>query len=350
MNVTLAHPSDERIWNSFVREHYPPIGAFMHTWEWGEFLKKWGKKADRYFVKDGEKIIAAFVLVEHELPLGFRYAYAPRGPLFARTLPTEEIAEIFRLLRAWVEKTFPQLIFVRFEPPLDIKITGLESPYFTFPAYYIQPRYNHAIDLGRSAEELLKAMHPSTRSNLNRALRRGVTVEIKEHDIDEEYERFVGIGVDTVTRNSGKNLYPARSYFTALFSTLPALHVKDAETHDPLKLRIATLYGYQNSELAAIHYVLFFGGTATYLYGASHTAHLSSKVTTYLHWAGMQLAKDHGMQYYDLGGVDPKHWPSLTDFKRQFRGTEFSYIGNIDVPLRPLLYTLYNLMRKYKLH
>lgn len=60
----------------------------------------------------------------------------------------------------------------------------------------------------------------------------------------------------------------------------------------------------------------------------------------------MQEAKGIGMRYYDLGGVDDQIWPSLTDFKRQFRGEEIEYIGNIDIPIQPELYYVYNFFRK----
>jgi lipid II:glycine glycyltransferase (peptidoglycan interpeptide bridge formation enzyme) len=60
----------------------------------------------------------------------------------------------------------------------------------------------------------------------------------------------------------------------------------------------------------------------------------------------MQEANKMGLGYYDLGGIDSARWPTLTDFKKQFRGKEFSYIGNIDIPIRPMLYRLYNVLRR----
>jgi lipid II:glycine glycyltransferase (peptidoglycan interpeptide bridge formation enzyme) len=62
----------------------------------------------------------------------------------------------------------------------------------------------------------------------------------------------------------------------------------------------------------------------------------------------MREAKARGLKYYDLGGIDDARWPTLTNFKRQFKGQEFAYIGNLDVPIRPLLYRSYNLFRSFK--
>ena len=121
--------------------------------------------------------------------------------------------------------------------------------------------------------------------------------------------------------------------------------MRNGEKNSADNLSICVFNGYRNGEPAAIHFVVFFGDTATYLYGASYAEHLPSKVETYLHWTAMKEAKRRGLKFYDLGGVDEKRWPSLTVFKRQFRGQEFSYAGNIDIPLRPFLYRLYNILR-----
>ena len=52
-------------------------------------------------------------------------------------------------------------------------------------------------------------------------------------------------------------------------------------------------------------------------------------------------AKRRGCRYYDLGGIDQQKWPSLTAYKRQFRGKELSYVGNVTLPFRKLLYHAY---------
>ena len=62
----------------------------------------------------------------------------------------------------------------------------------------------------------------------------------------------------------------------------------------------------------------------------------------------MKEAKWRGYEYYDLGGIDDSRWPSLTNFKRQFRGEETSYIGNIDIPFNRVSYGAYSLLKRFK--
>lgn len=193
-------------------------------------------------------------------------------------------------------------------------------------------------------EQILARFHSSTRSNINRAVRRGVTVEMKRAMTDDDHETFFAMIRSTVKRNGGKNVYPDENYLRTFIEMMPILH--ENSVYDPTTPSLGIFWGMQDGEPAAVHIVVFFGGTATYLFGASFAERLSSKAETLLHWSAMREAKRHGMHYYDLGGIDEHIWPSLTAFKRQFGGEEFHYIGDIDIPLHPLWYRVYNFSKK----
>ena len=330
-------------WNRFVSAEYPPIGDFMHSWEWSVFQEALGRTVRRFFVREDEEFVAAFFAVEHRLPMGQFYVYVPRGPVIARKWATgEHLARVLKELHTWTREQFPRALFVRFEPPLSSEaMSAVAREGFSIPTHYVQPRYNLAISLTPSEEEIATGFHPSTRSNLHRAERRGVTVAMKLAVTSEDLGQFFKMMRDTIARNSGTNAYPSETYFHALFKSIPPLR-DTFEAHRP---KMGVFFGYQNGEPAAAHFVVFFGKTATYLYGASFTNKLSSKVTTYLHWEALREGKRRGCEWYDLGGIDAVRWPSLTEYKRQFRGKEFEYIGNLDVPVRPLFYRAYHALR-----
>lgn len=340
MKIINVEYRGKDIWNQFVMSHYPPIGAFMQTWEWGEFQKMIGRKIERFFIKDKEKTVAAFTLVLYTLPFGFSYGYLPRGPVIDETRK-KDIDKIFHTIKNWAVGRFPKLIFLRLEPPISSYTT---DPDFHLPSYYIQPRYNTAVELDVSVEKIKARFHPSTRSNIERAEKRGVTVEIKDLVNDADYKEFEKMMEETKKRNNGKNIFPNSEYLHALFNSLPSIR----KNGDQSKLSLGIFYGYHNGVPAAAHFVLFFGTTATYIYGASYTEHLYSKVTTYLHFVAMKESKERGMLYYDIGAIDKHRWPSLTTFKKQFSGREFDYIGNINIPLHPTLYRVYDILRKLR--
>lgn len=346
MNIINADSRGKTEWNGFIQKNYPPIGAFMQTWEWGEFQKNLGRPVARHYVIHADATIAAFALVRYSLPLGFSYGYAPRGPTFAKGANEEHITRAMETIRLWALIHPSRSIFIRLEPPLASLPAALTKQRgFFMPPYYIQPRHNLATPLDKPESGMLADLHPSTRSNLARAERRGVTIAHAEKFTKENYAHFSAMMKDTIRRNSGTNAYPSPAYFSAFLKTIPPAVIP----HNPNALSLDIINGYQHGELAATHIVLYFGDTATYLYGAAYTKHLSSKVTTCLHWQSALEAKRRGLHYYDLGGVDAARWPSLTAFKRQFRGKEFSYAGNIDIPIKPMSYALYNLIKKRRM-
>lgn len=345
MEIQQFPENEKTLWNQFVKENYPPIGAFMQTWEWGEFQVALGRKIERYHILNKGKQIACFTLVYYSLPYKLMYGYIPRGPVIAEDyLEHNDMLPLFQVLQEWAETMRNELVFLRLEPPVESFDEELLTHGFHVPSYYIQPRFNHAISIDVPPEQIIQGFHPSTRSNISRAERRGVHVEMKHVMTDDVREEFFSMIGDTVKRNNGKNVYPQAQYFDALINTIPV--IREEYVNGDLKLGI--FFGYQDGEPAALNIVLFFGETATYLYGASYSHKLNSKVTTYLHYQAMLEAQKKGMKLYDIGGIDMDRWPSLTNFKRQFRGNEYHYAGNIDIPIRKKLHKAYTLIKWLK--
>ena len=340
-------PANSHIeWNTFMKEHSLPVGAFMQTWEWGEFQKALDRKIERYYVVDKRTILAAFTVVHQKLPLQFSYGYIPRGPVLSAYAKEKNLLpKIIWTIRGWADTHAPHFLFLRIEPSVESFPSEVRDAEYHFPSYYIQPKYNLAVHLHNKEEaDIIQTFHPSTRSNISRAERRGVVIHKKSDVTENDFKEFLNMSHDTTRRNGGKNVYPSEKYLRSFFASIPIA----GNSHDPDKLSLGAYYAYQNDEPAAAHFVLFFGNIATYIYGASYTKNLNSKATTYLHWSAMQDAKKRGMHIYDLGGIDEKRWPTLTNFKRQFRGQEFEYAGNVDIPIRPALHKLYTIARYFK--
>jgi len=344
--IAPAEETMRRSWNLFVAKNHPPIGAFLESWEWGMFQKTLDWDTERYVVSENGRMVAVFGVMQYGLPFGFSHGYSPRGPVIAKEDADEESRhfEVLQAIQKWARKHPAAMIFLRLEPSLPSISKDSEQYGFRTPSYYIQPRYNTAVNLLPQEEKILARFHPSTRSNINRAVRRGVVVEMKQKMADSDYQIFFAMIKSTVKRNGGKNVYPDEHYLRTFLETMPILN--ERSVYDPATPSLGIFWGLQDGETAAAHIVVFFGETATYLFGASFAERLSSKAETLLHWSAMREAKRHGMRYYDLGGIDERIWPSLTAFKRQFGGEEFHYIGDIDIPLHPIWYRIYNFSKK----
>jgi hypothetical protein len=62
------------------------------------------------------------------------------------------------------------------------------------------------------------------------------------------------------------------------------------------------------------------GQTATYLFGATAEAGRHLRAGYFLTWQGMALARQRGLHWYDLGGIDREANPDVARFKDRMNG------------------------------
>ncbi|MFH0892568.1 MAG: hypothetical protein V1867_07405, partial [Candidatus Falkowbacteria bacterium] len=140
----------------------------MNTTQWLDFQKSIGRKIWRF---DNGKITAN--IIKHDLPwpgrlFGKNYLYIPHGPEISwneisgsfDNEASQFVAYLKNLARE--EKS----IFVKMEP-LDDKVPELFYKFgFKKSSKEIQPKRTVIIDLEKSEDELLAAMHHKTRYNI----------------------------------------------------------------------------------------------------------------------------------------------------------------------------------------
>jgi lipid II:glycine glycyltransferase (peptidoglycan interpeptide bridge formation enzyme) len=343
MQIISVQKKKKEQWNQFIADNFPPVGAFLQTWQWGDFKEKMNLPIERYALTENGKWIGCFQLEIHKLPFGVKYGYSPRGPVFKKKMWTDEarINEALMDLSHIVTEKFPHLVFVRFEPPYQANFRSYsQHPYKILP-YYLQPRFNQTVPLVPQ-NELVAQMSGDVRHDIRAAERLQVITEVKEGLSPEEVAAFEEMKKETAGR-SGKNIFPSSVYFANLLDSLGT--IKQSVYHEPyLKFFVASKGGLP----VALYMAVFFACTVTYLYGASYSGEKSKRAPAYLHYKAMLHAKEQGYDHYDLGGVDQKLWPGLTYFKRQFGGKTMEYIGTVDVVIRPLYYWLYSLIKRFK--
>ena len=232
-------------------------------------------------------------------------------------------------------------IFFRIEPESGIRNQESEfrvqnSGFRIVSAPNSQPLGTILIDLSKSDEELLSAMHSKTRYNIRLAERHGIAVE----------ERIVSDAVDDfyklLKKTAGRDRFHPhlRSHYeNILFANSREL----ANSGFSNKLFFALHHG----KIVAATIVNFYQGTATYLHGASDYSLRHLMAPYLLHWKIIQAAKSRGCQTYDLWGIDEARWPGVTRFKMGFGGERKFFPAAFDIVLRPFWYRLYILIRQF---
>ena len=171
--MQLVEIQDKKQLNEFFGAQ--PHAEFLQSWEWGEFQKKVEGGIMRFGIEDDGKIIAAATLVKKSLPMGMNYFYCPRGPVI-REQRTENREQILNFFFEEIKKIGQKekSIFLRFEPNNQFQIPN--SKFQIYKSIDIQPAQTIDLDLSKSEEELLSAMHQKTRYNIRLAEKKGVKI------------------------------------------------------------------------------------------------------------------------------------------------------------------------------
>ena len=341
MNIVTLSVAERPKWNAFIAEEFPPVGAFLETWEWGDFKKLLYGKVTRYAIVEGDEWLGCFHMETHALPLGFKYGYAPRGPVLKKELWEDDskVNNIFSCIATYLKQNLAHLIFVRFEPSHKKSFACYEQKPFSKSKNYLQPRFNRLILLA-PAEEMLETFAGDVRHDIRAAERNAVIVTDVEKLTEAEEQAFEKMKIDTRNR-SHRNIFPSDVYFSHLLESFKT--ASNDETYRPfLRFFIASKQGVP----VAIYLSVLFADTLTYLYGASYSGSFSKRSPAYLHWKAMLYAESRSLRYYDLGGVDETAWKGLTYFKKQFGGETLEYIGTVNAVLRPISYVFYLFFKK----
>ncbi len=317
---------DKKEWNNFVIQNE---GNFLQSFEWGELQKKSNLKVFRIKIEElGKTIMQA--QISKESFLSKNYLYIPFGPIFDNNLTEEKKLETIVAFLKELEKisTTENCIFLRIEPIKEIKkISGYK---FHRPLRRIQPQKTLLIDLNKSEEELLKDFSSTTRHNIKRAERSGVTIK----EMNEYNPSFYGLLSKTKERQE--------------FGVYPEEHYKDLFDIKDEFLNIKLFLAEYNSKIINATIVLFFNETTVTLHSGSDYHYRNVKGTNLLRWTVITTAKKNGMKRIDMWGIDEKKWPNLTTFKKGFGGQEFEYPEGIDIVFQTFWYSIYKVVRIIK--
>ena len=288
---------------------------------WGTFRREMG--IDVLRVNNLPAGEAGWQLTFHKIPFTpFTIGYFPKGPLPTQPI-IDELTKIGKQKRA---------IFIQLEPnsignwELEIGNYDLRPshrPLFT--------KYTFVLDLTKSEEELLKAMHPKTRYNLKVAQKHGVVV--REDNSSEAFDTYLSLTKETTAR---QGFYAHNeTYHRRMWEILHHAGIA--------RLWTASLHG----TILAAWIIFAWEKTLYYPYGASSREHRESMAPTLLLWEIVRWGRLHGYQSFDLWGALGPHpdehdpWYGFHRFKQGFNPQLVEFIGSYDLILNPWLYRLY---------
>ncbi|MFD7060016.1 lipid II:glycine glycyltransferase FemX [Streptomyces sp. NPDC059906] len=387
--VRTAAPTRPTVRPISAAEHLAFVRAqrsvsFLQTPAWGRVKTEWHSESLGWF--DGGRLVGAGLVLHRPVPRlkRFTLAYLPEGPVIDWTGDID----------AWLDPLAAYLkargaFAIRLGPPVctdvwsadEIKegiadpgtrrLTGLptrwtdpvgahvtdrlrdagwlpQSPEDGFGVGH--PQFKYELPLaGRTEDDLLKGMNQLWRRNIRKAAKEGVEVThgdatpgyaaVGEAAVADDVKAFHDLYVHTAERDHFTPR-PLR-YFATMFAVL------GAEDPERIKLYLARHGG----DLVAATVMVRVGTHAVYAYGASSTGKREVRGSNACQWAMIRDALAADCDVYDLRGITPTldaddPHVGLIQFKVGTGGRAVRYVGEWDLPLRPLVYRTFDLYMK----
>lgn len=258
----------------------------------------------------GRLIAAACLRIKPVPVLGRGIAWIAAGPLVRhRDNPdpdSETLARVFSSLRTYARDSGHILRFrMPAVPPLDPGFVDLAAAAAGFGATNRSPVYRTvAIDCRQPDEELMRCQHGKWRNPLRNALKAGMETETLP--IAECAARFNALYRLVSSAKGFSPDIPPEFYYPlkeADFSHKVLFAMKDGVDLGAMTIGAAASNG-------------------IYLFGATTDAGRRSNTGHFLMWQAIQHCKSHGLEWFDLGGIDPENNPGVTQFKLRTGGVE----------------------------
>ncbi|MCW1095461.1 aminoacyltransferase [Streptomyces sp. RS2] len=378
--------------------------SFLQTPAWGRVKTEWRSESLGWY--DGPRLVGAGLVLHRPVPRLQRYtlAYLPEGPVIDWTgdvaVWLDPLAAYLKARGAFAIRLGPPVrtdvwsadqvkegiadastrrltdVNAHWTDPVGAGVTGRlrdagwlpQSPEDGFGVGH--PQFKYELPLaGRTEDDLLKGMNQLWRRNIRKGAKEGVEVTVGRvtgeqvtdgrdtgghgparlgmagRDADgqgvsgEDLHAFHDLYVHTAERDRFTPR-PLR-YFETMFAVLGA---EDPE-------RVGLYLARHRGDLVAATVMVRVGTHAVYAYGASSTEKREVRGSNACQWAMIRDALAAGCDVYDLRGITPTldaddPHVGLVQFKVGTGGQAVRYVGEWDLPLRPLVYRTFDLYMK----
>lgn len=388
MNVVYKADPNIDEFDAFVKDH--PMGSMFQMSGWSIVKREW-KSLRLIGEADGEIVCAAQILIR-SFPLGQKLFYIPRGPLCVN----EEIEnDFFRYIKdtakkqgAFCVKFDPNLVVRQFdhngglvkenpgivksflEIDKDIVHKGFEKSLNV----YAQPRYNAMV---MATEDMVELFSSSTKRNIKTALKKNVSADRFSREKLESFAYLMDLteqrkGVSLRNQEYFKRFFDAFEEHVHLFMASlnlkdslvecesmihqlqPSLEhalvesnqVKQQRNHVEALLRERVFLAKMKGKYGDVVdigglLVLIHKDTCEFLYSGMNTDFSKFYPAYLMRLKAMEYARSQGCIHLNFGGIPGTLDDGLWEFKRSFGAHVIEYIGEFDVIIRPMMYSLF---------
>ena len=312
---------------------------FLQSPAWEKYEQLEGHQTFRLEEKD----FSALAIL-HSTPLG-NYLYCPYGPTLKTAKNPENTLKI--ALDSLSTLAHEQnAFFVRIEPTFPLSASTAKSLHL-YKSHDLDPAHTWVIDLTQPREDILKQMRASSVQYWRSSAKKGL--QIRQTKDPEEISILTSL-LQAVGEKDNFQPQTESHLKNQLKSGFATLYIAEFTPENPTDSEISDTEAPAKIPLAAS---LVYDDATTRFYAHAATSNEYRKIN-----AGIVIliqmildAKDHGASTFDFWGIttseDPKHpWYGFTKFKKSFGGHQVNYGGTWDLPLSPIKYHFYQIIRQ----
>lgn len=288
VEIRIAHEEDKTLWDEIISQS--PHGTIFHQWKWLMITQKHtGTTLYPVLGMEGDTPVAVLPLFFQKNKLITRvYSPPPHAALFYMGPVFSGYDSLLQGKKETLYIGFLNAVEAFLQDTLNadhISISlspDLQDPRpFAWSGYSIVPQYDYVIDLSPGMDYLFHSLDKKQRQNLNRATKRGMTVEMGGID---EFEIILDL-MDYRYTEQAKVVTESRQYFLDVFDAYK----------ESLKIFVAKSEGE------------IISGCIDFLYRDTHFSWIgnprpkkpiSPSPNDLLIWESVRYAYAHGCKYY----------------------------------------------------
>ena len=313
---------DRTQWEASVRQFRDY--NYRQAWAYGALLaSKRGATTEHVDIRCGGETIGLADVRIKRLPLvGGGLAHVSGGPL-VRLLddPEDDLARFDLAVEALVQEFVRRRgLTLRVVAPVGTaehnQSAAERLAHAGFrPSAHVPAYRTVLLDIDRPLEEIRSSFHRHWRRHLNSSERQGLEVTFgTEPDRFEQIARMS----EALAARKGFELDLDARFYADVQSEL--------EDRDRLVAGLVLKDGTPVAgNITAVH-----GDTAVYLIGASTDEGLACRAGYQMHWRTIELVREQGLPWYDLGGIDPVANPGVASFKLRTNGSDVTAAGPLE--------------------
>jgi lipid II:glycine glycyltransferase (peptidoglycan interpeptide bridge formation enzyme) len=284
------------------------------TWSYGQV--RWGKENLSHLVlkQDGEILGIAQLRIVRPTRFKFGIAYLRWGPLYERRGKPPDSQVAMSMASALEEEYVNKRgLFLRVLPNAFSESPRAAVIQLAFGKFTPEPSDTEnthrtlVLDLAPSLPELRKRLDKKWRNQLTRAEKNNLTVLAGSGR--DEYRTFCQIYHSMRERKAFETTVDPEEF--------GQIQEQLAESH-----RMRILICKDNGVPVAGLVASAIGNSGIYLLGATSNEGMHSKGAYLLQWTLIEWMKEHGIRWYDLGGIDPEENPGVYHFKKGLSGVD----------------------------